>query len=232
MVWSFCNSEMYPVSNESLRNCHPSLLTLPRALAKAFEPTQLGVYVNADGAGVYQDQVFRIAKAQDATFTPVLILLGVRLGIDHVTPAYWDALKYYLRLSQSVGIAGGRPSSSHYFIAYQGDDFFYLDPHFTRPAVPFHQDPQSYSHDEVDSYHTRRLRRLNLSDIDPSMLLAFLIQNEEDWKVWRAQIDAFGGRSIVQVTDHEPPLHGQIHERPGAIDEVETFDDDDGEDDA
>ena len=48
----------------------------------------------------------------------------------------------------------GRPSSSYYFVGYQGDDLFYLDPHHSRcvveskdlnnytievnPAPPFH----------------------------------------------------------------------------------------------
>lgn len=42
---------------------------------------------------------------------------------------------------QSVGIAGGRPSSSYYFLGYQADSLFYLDPHHTRPAVPLHPPP-------------------------------------------------------------------------------------------
>ncbi|KAJ7210944.1 hypothetical protein C8J57DRAFT_1400464, partial [Mycena rebaudengoi] len=35
---------------------------------------------------------------------------------------------------QSVGIAGGRPSSSYYFVGVQGDRLFYLGPHHSRPA--------------------------------------------------------------------------------------------------
>jgi cysteine protease ATG4 len=42
---------------------------------------------------------------------------------------------------QSVGVAGGRPSSSYYFVGTQGDSLFYLDPHFTRPAVPLKTPP-------------------------------------------------------------------------------------------
>lgn len=42
---------------------------------------------------------------------------------------------------QSVGIAGGRPSSSYYFVASQGNALFYLDPHLTRPAVPLETPP-------------------------------------------------------------------------------------------
>lgn len=42
---------------------------------------------------------------------------------------------------QSVGIAGGRPSSSYYFVASQASSLFYLDPHLTRPAVPLETPP-------------------------------------------------------------------------------------------
>ena len=48
----------------------------------------------------------KLAKAQEGIFTPTLILLGIRLGIDRVTPVYWEALKASLRLPQSIGIAG------------------------------------------------------------------------------------------------------------------------------
>ncbi|KAJ7312412.1 hypothetical protein DFH08DRAFT_822148 [Mycena albidolilacea] len=39
-------------------------------------------------------------------------------------------------LPQSVGLAGGRPSSSYYFVGVEGDGLFYLDPNHLRPAVP------------------------------------------------------------------------------------------------
>jgi cysteine protease ATG4 len=44
---------------------------------------------------------------------------------------------------QSVGIAGGRPSSSYYFVGSQADNLFYLDPHHARPAVPLRPPPKT-----------------------------------------------------------------------------------------
>lgn len=187
--------------------------------------------MNGDGADVYEDSFFKLARADDGTFIPTLILVGIRLGIDRVTPAYWDALKASLQLPQSIGIAGGRPSSSHYFFAIQGDQFFYLDPHQTRPAFPLHSSPTEYTHPEIDSCHTRRLRRLPLKDMDPSMLIAFLIKDEQDWKFWRKDIGNAAGKPVVHVADAEPSLHGLGTERQSAVDDVETFDDEeeDGE---
>ena len=207
-----------------------SPLTLQRALSHDYEKTGLKVYINGDGADVYQDSFLKLAQGNDEVFTPTLILVGIRLGIDRVTPVYWDALKALLQLPQSVGIAGGRPSSSLYFFGIQGDHFFYLDPHMTRPALQFHPNPGDFNEEEVDSCHTRRLRRLPLKDMDPSMLIAFLIKDGNDWRSWRNAIGQTTGKPVVHIADEEPCLHGQGAERPSAMDDVETFDDDNDED--
>ncbi|KAJ9101225.1 hypothetical protein QFC21_003444 [Naganishia friedmannii] len=92
----------------------------------------------------------------------VLILAGVRLGMEGVNPLYHDSIKALFTFPQSVGIAGGRPGSSYYFIGCQADNLFYLDPHLTRPAIPLktrteERDPSDPSrvvsqapHDEQD----------------------------------------------------------------------------------
>ena len=185
--------------------------------------------MNGDGADVYEDKFFKLAKARDGIFTPTLILVGIRLGIDRVTPAYWEALQTTLQLPQSVGIAGGRPSSSHYFFGLQGEQFFYLDPHHTRSALPFHADPTDYSEEDVDSCHTRRLRKLHLKDMDPSMLIAFFIRDETEWQSWRNAVSTTKGKSVVHVAESDPLLHVPGIGRHSAVDDVETFDDDEDE---
>jgi cysteine protease ATG4 len=55
-----------------------------------------------------------------------LILFGLIIHLHQTLYTY----------PQSVGIAGGRPSSSYYFVGSQADSLFYLDPHHARPAVP------------------------------------------------------------------------------------------------
>jgi cysteine protease ATG4 len=123
----------------------------------------------------------------------------------------------------------GRPSSSHYFVGTQGSDFFYLDPHQTRPALPLHKDPKDYTEEEIGSCHTRRLRRINVREMDPSMLIGFLIRNEAEWRSWRKNVSEFPGKAIIHVMDKAPPQAGSSMEREGAIDEVETFDTEDDE---
>ncbi|TRM57351.1 hypothetical protein BD626DRAFT_574659 [Schizophyllum amplum] len=70
---------------------------------------------------------------------PVLVLLGLRLGLDAVNPIYYETIKQLYTFPQSLGIAGGRPSSSYYFVGAQAGDLFYLDPHHARPTVPLRE---------------------------------------------------------------------------------------------
>ncbi|ODH13578.1 hypothetical protein ACO22_07119 [Paracoccidioides brasiliensis] len=198
-----------------------------QALSSECKHAGLNVYVTSDGSDVYEDRFRTIASsgATEAGIHPTLILLGIRLGIDRVTPVYWEALKDVLKYPQSVGIAGGRPSSSHYFIGAQGSYFFYLDPHHTRPALPYHAPGQVFTEEELNSYHTRRLRRLHIKDMDPSMLIGFLIKDEDDWADWKRNVGSVAGKAIVHVFDKENSPFGDGSEREGAVDEVEVLDD-------
>lgn len=196
-----------------------------QALTNANEPS-LRVYGTGDGPDVYEDEFMKVARPSGTTFHPTVILIGTRLGIDKITPVYWEALIASLQMPQSIGIAGGRPSSSHYFIGVQGQYFFYLDPHYTRPALPYHENPQEYSQEEVDTCHTRKLRRLHIKEMDPSMLIGFFIRDEEDWKDWRRSVKHVQGKTIIHVSDQNPLAH--IDER---VDQVEAMSDDDDDGD-
>jgi len=125
----------------------------------------------------------------------------------------------------------GQPSSSHYFIGVQGQHLFYLDPHQTRTALPFHAEVKDYTQEDINSCHTRRLRRIHIKELDPSMLIAFLIRDDSDWREWRRAVQEVQGKAVVHVADQDPTLHNLAMERVGAIDEVETFDDEEDDDD-
>lgn len=82
------------------------LLIIFRALSENHTASGLRVYITGDGADVYEDSLLKHAQDDKGVFTPTLILSGVRLGIERITPVYWEALKASLKLPQSVGIAG------------------------------------------------------------------------------------------------------------------------------
>jgi len=196
-----------------------------QALARDHE-TSLRVYSTGDLPDVYEDSFMAVARPNGQLFHPTLVLVCTRLGIDKINPVYLEALAATLQMEQSVGIAGGRPSSSHYFVGTQGQRLFYLDPHHPRPALPYRLDPKDYTAEELDSCHTRRLRHLIVEDMDPSMLIGFLIKDEDDWESWKSAVKHVQGKAIINVSAHDPAL-GMGSTRAEAIDEVQTLSDDD-----
>ncbi|GAA5880535.1 hypothetical protein JCM3774_001999 [Rhodotorula dairenensis] len=107
-----------------------------KSLVNAYDPAGLRVVSCVDGT-VYESEVVEASTVDGAAWSrPVLVLVNVRLGLEGVNPVYYDAIRSVFRFPQSVGIAGGRPMSSYYFVGAQADSLFYIDPHFPRPAVP------------------------------------------------------------------------------------------------
>lgn len=142
----------------------------------------LTVYVGSDSGDIYENEL--VTSGPD--FKPVLVLLGLRLGVESINKFYWDSLKQFLGLGGSVGIAGGRPSSSHYFFGYQGDYLFYLDPHYPQAALgPRDSAPLRA---QLHTVHTKHLKKISISDLDPSMLLGVLLQTEDEWVRFRHEV--------------------------------------------
>ncbi|GAA5918837.1 hypothetical protein JCM6882_004711 [Rhodosporidiobolus microsporus] len=261
-----------------------------KALVNGYEPAGLRVVSCVDGA-VYESEV--AAESRGWT-VPVLVLVNVRLGIDGVNPIYHEAIKGIFRLPQTVGIAGGRPSSSYYFVGSQANSLFYIDPHHPRPAVPvvvpppgieemarrvLLSPPQMESGEEKEhvrkrvdtqetakgvmgdsfvtvapaptlpsssdspsqsrvssssrpadphaadraaldaflasaysdsaawsTYHAEKVRKCALNSLDPSMLLGFLVQGEEDWKGFRKGVEElFHASAPIFSIANSPP---------------------------
>ena len=143
-----------------------------KPLVQSFPETPLGISVAIDGQ-IFQTDVYLALHPPTQSPRPrklsrwggrvAVVLIGIQLGIDGVNPIYYetikvcDSLHLFSRafdltsmnmkvlhiLSQSVGIAGGRPSSSYYFVVSKADNLFYLDPHHTRATVPLRPPTQT-----------------------------------------------------------------------------------------
>ena len=69
-----------------------------------------------------------------------------------------------------------------------------------------------------------------MSKIDPSMLLAYLIRNEQDWKEWRHAVSTLGTTPILHIADTEPSFADDLP-ASDAVDDVEVLDEYQGSDD-
>lgn len=137
MVWPKYSCRCDQVSQVLLPSGKPAY-SLHRSLCNDFSPAQLGVTNAVDGT-VYATDLY--AASQNWT-RPVLVLLNLRLGIQGINPIYHPSLKAVFTFPQSIGIAGGRPSSSYYFVGAQENNLFYIDPHHTAESIPLQQPPE------------------------------------------------------------------------------------------
>ncbi|KAH3672431.1 hypothetical protein WICMUC_004267 [Wickerhamomyces mucosus] len=184
-----------------------------QSLCNEFKSCGLNVYIGGDSGDIYErDFLAKAMGIKDDEFVPTLILLGVRLGVENVNSLYWQSLRDILSLEESVGISGGRPSSSHYFLGYQGDFLFYLDPHLPQPALKSEELEQSISDSteiisnlDIKSVHTKKLRKIHLNDVDPSMLLGFLIKDEQQWYNFKSEIGDAENKIVHISSDQSLP---------------------------
>ncbi|KAF9436008.1 Cysteine protease atg4 [Entomortierella beljakovae] len=178
-----------------------------KALVHNFPESGLSVYVTTDGV-IYKDQVEEAMAKKPGGFGSLLILVTIRLGIDKLNPIYNDAIKSTFEFPQSLGIAGGRPSSSYYFVGYQGEDLFYLDPHHSRCVIET-KELGSYTVEDFATYHCDTIRKIDIGAIDPSMLLAFYCRDRSDYNSFCELVRELNSRpgmgsSIFTIGEHAP----------------------------
>ncbi|KNZ71586.1 Cysteine protease ATG4 [Termitomyces sp. J132] len=188
-----------------------------KTLVNVFPDAGLGVVVATDGV-LFQSEVFRTSWGD----RPVLLLIGVRLGLDGVNPIYYETIKMLYTFPQSVGIAGGRPSSSYYFVGSQADNLFYLDPHHARPAEHY---VTAYPVAELKTYHCERIRKMPLSGLDPSMLIGFVCRDESDWEDFRRRVGELP-KTVFSVQEEPPSWPSDVDDNMG----LESFSEPDPDD--
>ena len=101
-----------------------------------------------------------------------LIFLPLRLGLDALNTNYIKSIKQCFHLRECIGIIGGKPQKSLYFIGYQQNKLFYLDPHTVFPS-PLCNVPLSK---QKCPFHCQEINSLDANQLDPSMAIAFFIK--------------------------------------------------------
>lgn len=110
------------------------------------------------------------------TWKSLILLVPLRLGAEKLNPIYANSLKALLSVDNCIGIIGGRPKHSLYFIGFQEEKLIHLDPHYCQENVDVNQENFS-----VNSFHCKSPRKMKLSKMDPSCCIGFYCQTRADF---------------------------------------------------
>ncbi|KAK3881551.1 hypothetical protein Pcinc_014023 [Petrolisthes cinctipes] len=130
----------------------------------------------------------------------VLIMVPVRLGGESLNPIYHPCIYSLFTHDLSVGIIGGRPKHSLYFVGFQEESLIHLDPHLVQDAVSVTQ-----SNFPLTSYHCPAPRKMALSRMDPSATFGFYCHTRTDFLRLMEELPEL-------VTPKEPGLEYPIFE--------------------
>ncbi|KAI0653814.1 hypothetical protein C8Q70DRAFT_881201, partial [Cubamyces menziesii] len=197
-----------------------------KTLVHAFPQAGLGVAVAVDGV-LYESDVYgasRSAMYSTRRHGPsrmewgdraVLVLIGIRLGIEGVNPLYYNTIKVGTRtfrpshhVRSPTSPLSGRTSGT----TVLPDDSAEMDSRELGLGADL--DPiqrhyvTAYSPSELKTFHCDRVRKMPLSGLDPSMLLGFLCKDENEWLDLKDRIlELFRTNKSIFSLSNEPPQY-------------------------
>jgi len=118
-------------------------------------------------------------ETDNSNWRSVLLMIPVRLGGERFNSLYSSYVKELLSLPHCLGIIGGKPRHSLYFVGFQNDKLIFMDPHYCQRCVDVTE-----ANFPLDTYHCLTPRKCDLREIDPSCAFGFYFSS-------RHQLDEF-----------------------------------------
>ncbi|XP_059146870.1 cysteine protease ATG4C-like [Physella acuta] len=164
----------------------------------------------------------------------LILLIPMRLGGEAMNEIYIPCVKSLLSHNNCMGIIGGKPKHSLYFLGWQDDKLIYLDPHLCQDAVD-----TSDKNFRIESFHCMSPRKLTISKMDPSCTVGFYIKNAQDFQKFVYEVKEFiappkqkGSYPLFIFSEgshDEAPGHSHTGEDRGRVKITHYYIDEDGQ---
>lgn len=174
-------------------------------------PSRLAIVAALDGVVALDEIDARFAEGK-----AVLLLVPVMLGLNGLSPGHQKAILKLLEVPLTLGIVGGKPRQSLYFVGHQNETCFYLDPHIVQPA---------FTSPATIGNRCGPRGNVPVSALDPNMVLCFYFDSEIEHNMFQE----FFFTDLRVCTEY--PLFSYSQSKPKACEESEVDDDMDFSDD-
>lgn len=180
-----------------------AVFIMKEAMTRSLSPLtgDTAMYLSIDGRVHIRD-----IEVESKNWMKTLILvIIVRLGATELNPIYVPHLKRLLSMESCLGITGGRPDHSCWFVGYYGNQIIYLDPHVAHEYIPIEinfNDSKKPKKCPERSYHCRLLSKMHILDMDPSCALCFRFESREEFDRDMRQLNLSQFIDIDQGEEH------------------------------
>ena len=163
-IHSFCRELRILGTNPKADWVKPSIVA--QVIRRLLAPFHLNTIV-AEGSQISRDAVRSIEGS-----SPILVLVPLMLGMSTIDSSYEDFIYTCLSIPRTLGIIGGKGGKAYYFVGYSPGHLYYFDPHVTYDAVS--------SESSVNEFFKEKIKKMNIKDINSSLLFGFVARNLED----------------------------------------------------
>jgi len=141
-----------------------------------------GLVASHSNGVIYRSEIMKLCCDEKNVWKKsIFIFIPLRLGLDELNSHYISGILRCLQLKHSIGIVGGKPQRSLYFVGYQNEHLFYLDPHIVFDIA---KDKSNIP------YHCKDIQSLPVREMDPSIAVGFFIHDQSDFELfWKECVD-------------------------------------------